>query len=179
MWSKCWWVLTRNRMGLFGMSFTISSMTARLRRSSSGASTTAMKSLNSTATLLCDAPPSRIHSVGQLLRLHADRKGCLAHGLRNGNRVGARVRRDVLERAAETVVAGGDALGAEVVIPAIVMMPPGGKPHAVSDIDVALVREFVLVIHVAQDRIGNPCVNPLEQVLLVDRGVHAVLPQHR
>src|SRR5260370_1362540 len=90
----------------------------------------------------------------------------------------SKVRFDVFERAAVTIVAGADVLTAEVVVPAVVMMPAGGELHAVSDIDIALVGEFVLIIHVAEDGIGNPGVDALEHVLFVDGGVHAVLAEH-
>ena len=80
-----------------------------------------------------------------------------------------------LKIAAETVVSGGDGLRPEVVVPSVMVMPNGGELHAISDIDIALVREFVLVIHVAEYGIGNPRVNALEHVLLVDGGVDTVL----
>ncbi len=57
------------------------------------------------------------------------------------------------------------------------MVPARGEAHSASEIDVALVRELVLVVHVAQDRVRDPGVNPLEKVLLIDGRVHAVLAE--
>ena len=53
-------------------------------------------------------------------------------------------------------MAGIDALGPIVVVPSLMTVPFRGELHAAADIDVALVGEFVLVIHVAEDGIGNP-----------------------
>ena len=63
----------------------------------------------------------KIDAVGQLLCLDANGKGRPGRTESgNGQRIGAGVRLDVLERAAEGVVAGGDGLRPEVVVPALV-----------------------------------------------------------
>src|SRR6187200_803759 len=54
-------------------------------------------------------------------------------------------------------------------------MPARGEPNAVSETHVAVVRELVLVVHVAERFAWHPRVNSLEQVLLVDGRIDAIL----
>ena len=116
-----------------------------------------------------------IHAVGQRLGLDAHGKRGRAHGVWNGDWVRADVGLHVLERAAEGVVAGRHGLRAEVVVPPLMGMPASREPDPAAEIDVAVVGELVLVVHVAERLARDPGVNPLKQVLLVDGGVHAVL----
>ena len=76
-------------------------------------------------------------------------------------------------------MAGVDALGLIVVVPSVMTVPFRGELHTAADIDVTLVGEFVLVIHIAEYGIGNPGMDSLQHVFFVDRGIHAVLPEQR
>ena len=89
--------------------------------------------------------------------------------------IGTCVRGNVPEIASKPVVTCADGLRPEVVVPSVVVMSTAGELHPVSDIDVAFIGEFVLVIHVAQYGIGNSGVNALDQMLFVDSGIHTVL----
>ena len=66
------------------------------------------------------------------------------------------------------------ALPFQVVIEIVVRVEVGREHHAT---EVLVVAVDELVIQVADDRIGEPRLDPLDQVLAVDRALHPVFPE--
>src|SRR5678815_5751141 len=54
-------------------------------------------------------------------------------------------------------------------------VPFGGELHTAADIDVTLVGEFVLVIHIAEYGVGNTRMYSLQRVFFVVRGIRPEL----
>ena len=76
----------------------------------------------------------------------------------------------------ERIVAAVVVRRLRLVVPVGVMMEVARELHAV---DVAPLRVFAFVVHVAAHGIGNPRLDALDEVLIVDRAVDAVFAERR
>ena len=77
-------------------------------------------------------PAEQPHAVGYLERRDLDREVGPQNHVGNRDGVVAVVGSDVRKRSAERIVAGVDALRLVVVVPALMVMPAGGKTNAVA-----------------------------------------------
>ena len=127
------------------------------------------------AIVRCSA--QQVHSFRELLRVHANRKGGPQDRVGNGRKVRARVGPDIFEDAAKSVVADTHVESAEIVIPSLMVMPDGRELDPAAQIDIALIRPFVFVIHVSENGIGNRSVDSLQHIFFVYGCVHPVLPE--
>ena len=115
-------------------------------------------------------PGDEPDAIRQLLRLRANRwRGCPSHLLRHSDRGDTHVRLDVGQRDLHGVVRGAQPRVT------LVDMKHGRELHAA---EILVVRVAQLVQHVPIDRVGNPRVDHLEQILVAERPYDFVLP-HR
>ena len=151
------------RMGLPGMIFLTASMTAIDRASVAGASMTMMWSRNSTTMLF--APPGTTQMPSEIFsgEIGSGAGFPLSDGRRHLNRrrgIGLDVGHHQIEQR----------------IPADSLKDVRREFHAA---EILVVLEDGLDHHVAQDRVADPCFNPLDEVLIVQHAFELGLVRRR